>query len=37
MSDSFFLADGVDTTSVSLTAAVFSELHDQLASLESHA
>jgi len=36
-----FLADIVNTTLVSLqsctTAAVFSELHDQLASLERHA
>jgi len=42
MSDSFF-ADIVDTTSDTGTlysctkAAVFSELHDQLASLERHA
>ena len=39
MSDGF-LAESVDTTSASLsctTGAVFSELHDQLASLERHA
>jgi len=45
MSDAFLiLTDSVDTTSASLqalygcaTAAVFSELHDYLASLEIHA
>jgi len=40
MSDGF-LADSVDTTLASLysctTTAVFSELHDQLASLKRHA
>jgi len=35
MSDGF-LADCVDTTLASTTAAVFSELHDQLASLGRH-
>jgi len=36
MSDGF-LADSVDTALASPSAAVFSELHDQLASLERHA